>query len=407
MANATWACPNGTDHLANCSATCDGGLAGGFTALCSSGAYAAPSGGCSPQPPCTSSWAPAGQDLVERNSAMATLLSTSKMLVAGGVHWGSAVVNATPFSPDQGTFSAAAAMPRSHGTATATANGSRVLLAGGGSSGPSASANVYETAADVWTSVTGLATARHHHAAALISTTGDVLVIGGRDDNGDPQASAERFDVAANAFVAAGNLSEARYWATATALPGGKVLVVGGVNGFNSISSAELWANGAFTPAANLSSARYQHRAAALPSGDVLVLGGNTSSQTTTSAELHLAASDTWVLAGNLTTPRADFTATVPQDGKVLVCGGVQGKATVASCESWDPASPTTWMPVAADCRAPGPRCGGARRRACDGCWRLRNSARWRIHHVLDQLRALLLRLGGTAVPHRLLCAAS
>jgi hypothetical protein len=64
---------------------------------------------------------------------------------------------------------------------------------------------------------------------------------------------------------------------TATLLPSGAVLVIGGFNGEVGVASAELFdaATGVWTPTEGLHEGRFQHTATLLPDGSVLVAGGS------------------------------------------------------------------------------------------------------------------------------------
>ena len=77
------------------------------------------------------------------------------------------------------------------------------------------------------------------------------------------------------AWPAAESMTTARYGHTATLLPDGRVLVVGGYNA-NSLTSAELYnpALNSWSAAENLTVARNYHTATLLPNGRVLVAGG-------------------------------------------------------------------------------------------------------------------------------------
>ena len=90
------------------------------------------------------------------------------------------------------------------------------------------------------------------------------------------QANAERYDPASNTWSAAASLATARGYHTATLLPSGQVLVVGGFNSSGYQASAELYdpANNTWSAAASLATARAYHTATLLPSGQVLVVGG-------------------------------------------------------------------------------------------------------------------------------------
>jgi Invasin, domain 3/Galactose oxidase, central domain len=114
----------------------------------------------------------------------------------------------------------------------------------------------------------------------------------------------------------------------------------------------------AWHSAGAMGTARTHHTATLLPDGDVLVVGGDRApvdnvtgtqngSLALASAELYHPASNTWSSAGSLTTARANQTATLLNNGKVLVAGGYGVSGALASTELYDPAT-NTW--------APGPR---------------------------------------------------
>ena len=120
------------------------------------------------------------------------------------------------------------------------------------------------------------------------------MVAGGFSDLNGALSSAEVFDPATGTWSpTAGPLTTARWGDTATLLPNGEVLVVGGYDDStdNCLGSAELYdsANGTWIPTAALHIARYCHTATLLPNGRVLIAGGAASnfSGAVSSAELY------------------------------------------------------------------------------------------------------------------------
>ncbi len=100
------------------------------------------------------------------------------------------------------------------------------------------------------------------HTATLLPD-GRVLVVGGMDVDDHTLASAEIWDPATGSFEPTGSLAEGRDFHTATLLPDGRVLIVGGRGGLH---PAEVWdpATGSFSPAGSLAIGHYAtHRHAA------------------------------------------------------------------------------------------------------------------------------------------------
>jgi len=272
----------------------------------------------------------------------ATLLPSGKVLVAGGFLGDSPFDTAGLYDPATGIWSITGDLnaERMSHTATLLPNG-KVLVAGGFDydlDDSLNSAELYDPATGTWSSTGSLNTARVYHTATLLPN-GKVLVEGGFDggafDINQALTSAELYDPATETWSYTGNLNTARIAQTATLLPGGKVLVAGGSGDNNSrtnnsLNTAELYdpASGTWSIAANLITARRNHTATLLPSGKVLVVGGD-------SAELYDPATDTWSGTANLNTARTDHTATLLPNGKVLVASGNSAElydANATSC---------------------------------------------------------------------------
>ena len=140
-----------------------------------------------------------------------------------------------------------------------------------------------------------------------------------------------------------GSLTTARRQHTATMLPNGKVLVVGGQNDQGRLATTELYdpASGLWTTTGPLNNARYKHTATLLPNGKVLVAGGTGSSGVLSSAELYDPATGTWTVTGSMTAARQWHTATLLPNGKVLVAGGTGSGGALSSAELYDPTTGT------------------------------------------------------------------
>jgi hypothetical protein len=226
--------------------------------------------------PASGAFTPTGSLRQARGGATATLLADGTVLVAGGFDGARMLAGAERYDPRGGAFSPAGRMTvaRAAHSATALPDG-RVLVAGGTSARDqvAASAEVYDPARGAFTPTGSMAVARHKHAAVGLRG-GTVLVVGGSDerDLGGLHASAEVYDPATGRFHATGPLRQPRYKLpdAAVLLGDGMVLVAGGG------SSAELYdpGTGAFRPAAALGVARWFATATRLHDGAVLIFGG-------------------------------------------------------------------------------------------------------------------------------------
>jgi hypothetical protein len=131
---------------------------------------------------------------------------------------------------------------------------------------------------------------------------------------------------------------------TATLLPSGEVLIVGGcsVNGCeidDRARTTELYdPKRGFRPGPSLPRPRIGHVAVGLRDGSVLVAGGWSGSDPTATAEL-FEAEGGFTRLGSMTTPRGGFSATLLSDGRVLIAGGTDGDRTLRSAEVFDPKS--------------------------------------------------------------------
>jgi len=229
---------------------------------------------------------------------VAVLLANGKVLIAGGISNGVCLTSSEEYDPATGTFTASGEMskPREFATATLLPDG-KVLIAGGGDgSGYFASAELYDPLTGKFTATGSMVKGRWSHTATLLPN-GKVLITGGVGSGGvnGYHNSAELYDPATGTFTNTGAMATARTWHTATLLANGQVLIVGGLNtpGLGhavAYSTAELYdpSTGSFDRAGAMTRARSEHSATLLPNGKVLVVGGDIPGEgALSSAELY------------------------------------------------------------------------------------------------------------------------
>ena len=141
------------------------------------------------------------------------------------------------YDPQSGTWAATGSMTQPRGAhGAAMLPDGRVLVAGGWAGGPMGDvvrgAEIYDPATGQWTRTGDLITARTDLTLVAVRD-GTVLAVMGTD-SGDFMTSvsaAERYDPASGTWSPAGDTGFAGSWHTATLLPDGRVLVVGGYDG--------------------------------------------------------------------------------------------------------------------------------------------------------------------------------
>lgn len=202
--------------------------------------------------PKTRTWTAVAPLSVARDRPVAVLLRNGKVLVTGGVTtdvggsldaavlFGNPLASTELYDPAIRAWSPGAPMATGRvGHAMAVLADGRVLVVGG--TRDPAPAELYDPVRDSWVAVGPALPPRIAPAIGLLGG-GQVLVAGGLMESYDPAtvantgytpvllATAVVFDPASAAWTAAPPMREARWLATGTALPDGRVLVCGGGN---------------------------------------------------------------------------------------------------------------------------------------------------------------------------------
>ncbi|MBZ5642941.1 MAG: choice-of-anchor D domain-containing protein [Acidobacteriia bacterium] len=319
--------------------------------------------------PFTGAFTSTGSLSVPRALHTATLLSNGKVLIASGNSTLSRTAANELYDPVSGTFSLTGNLgePRFDHTATALSNGS-VVIAGGITGQILGSVEPYDPSAGIFNSRSVFMNVSRIGQAEARLADGSILITGGADQNknGALTPTAEIYDPATRKFTLTGSMNSARQLHTATLLPNGKVLVVGGVNNpmagpnaFVLVPTAELYdpVSGTFSLTGSPSVPRGEHTATLLANGKVLIAGGLALSETnpaTPSAELYDPSTGAFSAAANMTVERARHTATLLNSGKVMIAGGIPPPVIMGTIPITGPAG-EIYDPVAGSFTPVGP----------------------------------------------------
>jgi hypothetical protein len=193
---------------------------------------------------------PTGSLTTPRAAPEATLLSSGKVLVVGGLDTstGHILASAELYDPATGTFTSAGSMSTSRaGFALVTVANGKILAAGGltDQGTTTSTADLYDPVAGSWSAAGSMSIGRVDVSAVAL-VDGRALVLGGWSQlsavnkiTGDlsynvaPLATAELYDAASNTFILTGTMTVPRASPGITLLPNGNVLVVSGTTGLS------------------------------------------------------------------------------------------------------------------------------------------------------------------------------
>ncbi len=275
-------------------------------------------------------WSYPGKLLTARYQHTATLLPDSAVLVAGGTSGSGMLESLERVVPDRRRVTrwspgTPTPLPLGGHTATLLKTG-KVLVAGGyfwdvGSMGFTNEAWLFDPATGQW-SATGSMNSARDEAVAVLLDSGKVLVVGGTEEN-----EADLYDPTTGEWTTTGNMVAQTDGLTATLLADGRVFVVGGIWRVDTAQQNPLRSEiydpttNTWAPSEPIRMPRTGHSATLLPDGQVLVIGGSDDSGRSGDTCLFEPITARWDCGTLDFLPfRPDgHTATLLQDGRVLV----------------------------------------------------------------------------------------
>lgn len=193
-----------------------------------------------------------------------------------------------------------------------------LVLAIGGTTPTSASAETYEWFNDNWTATNGPMTEARHLAKAVLLADGRVLITGGIGASGAVLASAETYNPATRVFTPTDSMIAARRSHAMHLLDDGRVLIVGGASTSGSpVASAEVFDPnlGTFTTTGSALTARMDAQLFPLSGGQVVMVGGGALSFEIYNAQLGTFGPTGGTISAN------NLGAVRLRDGSILVVG--------------------------------------------------------------------------------------
>ena len=286
-------------------------------------------------------WTTTASMATARKGHTATLLSSGKVLVVGGVDGaGSYTSTAELYDPSSRTWSSAGAMSIPRVFHAAALVGVDVLVTGGlGPVGVTSSAELYDETLG-WSVTAPMKTPREGHTATTIAVDRVVVHGGARDafDATSIVASTEQYALATHSFNTLTNAHEARAGHEAVALVDGTILVVGGeevIGGVRRpVPTSEIFdsVSGTWGGVMYMSYARLGHRLTLLTDGRVLASGGIAGGV----EEIFNPPTKSWSYTST-TISHSYHSATRLPSGRVLLAGGIAGSSVLSQAVLYDP----------------------------------------------------------------------
>lgn len=294
--------------------------------------------------PSTGKWSPTGSMLAGRVGAAATVLPDGQVLVAGGADRNGTMKSAEIYDPRSGQWTATGSLHVARAFAgEASLGDGDVMIVGGEADGHHAigSTERYDWRSGRWAAGPSLGTPRAF-AAVLALPDGAILAAGGSGPKGDALASAELLNPVGARWSATASMHEARLIA-AGAVAQGLAVVVGGAYDAETFDPV----SGTWTATSGLPAPLEQPAAVTMPGGGVLVAGGVVGGSTSSVAAVLDPQTGDWTNAGSLTQPTVGAGIAVTAGGQVLLAGGEAARLAKGGKEQFTPlATAQTFTPV-------------------------------------------------------------
>lgn len=285
-------------------------------------------------------WVPTAKMKRSRSHHTATLLPNGNVLVAGGF---TALGNSTGttshaeiFYPPSGAWVHTAPMlsSRAFHAAVLLPDGNPMFLGGFSNGSYLSSTEVFYSTSHRWYQGSAMPEPRGQFTATVLHD-GRIMVVGGLNAANGVLNSTRFFNPTTLAWSAGGALNFARHSHTATLLRDGRVFVVGGNDGTNEIALGEIynpatdaWSRVTTLGGNDLSIPRQNHTATLLPDGKVMIVGGFTAlGGAITFNEGFDVDFSSFQMQGQFqqTGKRGDHATILLPDGNLLTAGGFDG----------------------------------------------------------------------------------
>lgn len=232
---------------------------------------------------------------VSRSSHSAILLSDGKVFISGGYGGGNYLNSTEIYDPVTNTFTSKASMSSNRAYhSSILLNDGTVLIVGGYSSGYLNTAVIYNPSTNNYTATSNNMSDARGYASLTLLNNGKVLIVGGANQRTgylQPTYTAELYDPTTKTFSTLPSLPSWMYYHTATKQPDGLVLIAGGQASYGGveIQTAILFdptTNQFITGVTPMTTGRAWHSATLLPNGKTLIVGGYSGSSART-AEIY------------------------------------------------------------------------------------------------------------------------